>query len=317
MNVFCGFTDPIFCPHLQTSHFQGEAEYEQYVSRDIFPVGKIVFHTTIDSRQFGITNDGCFFIEHDWDQGTPVVDIEYFMMFLTRNLIYPIQRMDYLRPLKQLEAVQIHRGVIASDIVTKTIIDNRRPTGSFEVNRYETREYLNNAISYGIKMDTSSKAYFGINYPSMNFLPVHEFKKAFDEAQNLYLTHTNVRWDLLSYYLSHASNADFQQAYYFGALYLEDLAGIIIQNKTPQWLVDNTRPTLGQKLAHIRDNALVTYPTIQDDTKAVNQKRIDVFHHGIAATMTDVFLLQETIDKFNNELGFSPCPGFRIHVKSL
>lgn len=48
MKVFCGFTDPIICPAPQgAAPIEGEACHLNDITKDIYPVGKIVKEDTL------------------------------------------------------------------------------------------------------------------------------------------------------------------------------------------------------------------------------------------------------------------------------
>ena len=320
MKIFCGFIDPITCLRLDADETGSDKHYWDYISKH--KLGEIVFQDTVDDMEFGLTNDGCFYIKYDWPEHEPISDFSFLMEFIVKNIIFPMQRIFLYSSVKQIEPVNIFRGVIGTDgFPVKTIQDGRRSTGSFTVDRFHTRGEVNTFTGV-MPLDQytiSNKFFIGMNYPQSSFHPVSNFKKSFEDCRLFYGQHPSVRIDLLSLFLSSATNASHREAFYFGIMFLETLLEIVLQGNEPAFLATTPSPTGGQKMARIRDRGYIPTATLfHTQSATVNQKRNRVFHDALYPVETDLWDLNNVIDDvLVNVFNFKACSNLGIRIKHV
>lgn len=320
MEVFCGFLDPLVCLHEDAHNVSSEHSYYEYISLN--QLGKIIFQDEMDGKQFGLTNDGCFFIERV-DVGDYLQDVSFYVDFIIKNIIFPLQLLGNSFSLKQVELVNIYRGQIdRNGFPCKTIMDNRRPSGSFVDNRFDTRERVN-AFTTATPLrcyDISDKVFIGNNYPSVNFIATNVFKKSLMECRQLYSDHASFRFDLLSLFLSSATNAENRNAYYFGIMFLETVIDKILSIYDNPYLLSSPKATLGQKMKYIRDKGYLDSVTtkFKGSSKEINDCRNDVFHKAYYPQIENLGALFELIKELVSLVySFQLCDYLMIRVKYI
>lgn len=319
MKVFCGYLDPILCMYQPQSKLNSEKDYWDYVSS--LNLGEVIYSKTVDGKEFGFTNDGCFYLKHDWLEHDPINDFIPTIDFLTRYILFPLQRTFYMKPLKQLEPVGIYRGQInPSKSIEQHIHSFRHPTGSSTFDRFKIRNELNDFLKKTPQdqFQIESKMWIQSHYPHANFATLDKFDTSLQECLDMYVRWPDFRIDLLSIFMSSASNAQYREAYYFGIMFLESFLDQLIYSRDNTWGALNPKAYFSTKAKHVANKGYLTQHGFIYHTQEMIDLRNDLFHRAAAPQMQNLFNLHEAIHSAVVEgAGFQISHHLGIHSKHI
>lgn len=134
MKVLCGYLSPVVCPYPSNILLDSHADYINYLDNNKHIFGLSIIQKNINGKEFGITNDGVFYVEQDWDNGEIVLREPEILEEINKYLILPLQIKYNFIPLKRVQLKHLWKGAKDTNgIISRHVISQKTPTGEWKL----------------------------------------------------------------------------------------------------------------------------------------------------------------------------------------
>jgi hypothetical protein len=330
MKVICGYLDPIVCPYPVSVQLASRADYINYIDSSKNSLGLSLIERTYEDRVYGLTNDGLFYVQCDWEQGEQIQNQLHILESLNKYILLPFQLSFGFHPFKRIQIKDLWPGAKdAQGIVSRHLISQKTPTGSLEIDRFNERDEIQALLNQG--QFSSLHMFYQIRidkaYPHTNFRKVDQVEKVLDDYHANHTSFTNSWFSLLNQYFSEARYGLVREAFYTGIMLLEEL--YYEEISTHKFAFDRTRikkkltakslneTTFRNKISILRHNQLYDVKSLKKEIDRVAQVRNDVFHRGYVPTSSELFQLDEVIVYFLKRFKNQDAPRLAMFIQHI
>jgi hypothetical protein len=331
MKVVCGFLDPVACIAPNGTPLRTAQDYETHMDSLSRLLGLSMIERSIDGKVYGLTNDGCFYVGQDWEQGQPLSNEADILKGLNENILLPLQLAFGGVPFRRMQFAGLFLG--EKDVrgfVTRHILSPKAPTGSIEFDRFDER------VAVGTHLQGSPfqnlHQFYKIQickaYPHITFRDHSVYEAVWDHFLNWKRGASYVPpLGFLSQYFASARNGNFIEGYYAGVMFLEELfyqeigrhkfAFVNAKSRFKYRAKTLGETTFGQKKQIMEYAKLWDGVSHKAEFKNIGDVRNDVFHRGYSPSMKELFEFDVVLRYFLYKFIGLDAPSLSILIEGI